>query len=133
MLLDADTENLFSMYDRPGNRPLCGSARLDSAAEFLQLKEPMHEVLADFIHGCSPDSATRTVAATALVLSLWQLQGRAFTPEVPSLLLLHAGSLRTIPLTSSSGMLFTTRRRTNRGCNIRGRSSMPQLSSLRRR
>ncbi len=59
--------------------------------ELLALNKPMHEVLADFIHGCSPDPDTRTVATTALLLSLWQLQGRALTPEVPSMLLLQAG------------------------------------------
>ena len=66
--------------------------------QLLALNKPAHEAIADFIHGCSPDSATRTVAATALVLSLWQLKGHALTPEVPSLLLLHAGEAADDPI-----------------------------------
>lgn len=57
---------------------------------FKQLDHPLHEALAGFIHGCSPDPTTRTVATTALTLSLWQLQGHALTPELPSLLLIRA-------------------------------------------
>ena len=58
-------------------------------AEFLQLKEPAHQALAKFVHGCSDDEATRTAATTALVLSLWQLLGRKLTSEVPTLLLVR--------------------------------------------
>lgn len=54
-----------------------------------ELEQPMHEVLAGFIHGCSPEPATRTAATAALVLSLWQLGGRALTPQSPSMLLLR--------------------------------------------
>ncbi len=54
-----------------------------------QLDRPMHEALADFIHGCSPDPATRTAATTALVLSLCQLGGRALTLQPPSMLLIR--------------------------------------------
>ncbi|MCP5538365.1 MAG: hypothetical protein H7A51_19295 [Akkermansiaceae bacterium] len=53
------------------------------------LNRPMHEALGGFIHDCSPDPTTRTVAATALTMSLWQLQGTALTPHVPSLLLIR--------------------------------------------
>jgi hypothetical protein len=53
-----------------------------------ELDRPMAEILGDFIHGCSPDPSTRTVATTALVLGLWQLIGRAITPP-PSMLLLR--------------------------------------------
>ncbi len=54
-----------------------------------QLDRPMHEAFADFIHGCSTDPATRTAATAALVLSLWQLSGRALTPHPPSMLLIR--------------------------------------------
>lgn len=54
-----------------------------------ELDRPMHEVLGEFIHGCSPDPVTRTAATAALVLSLWQLGGRALTPQIPSMLLLR--------------------------------------------
>lgn len=54
-----------------------------------ELAQPMHEVLAGFVHGCSPDPATRTAATAALVLSLWQLGGRALTLQTPSMLLLR--------------------------------------------
>ncbi len=54
-----------------------------------ELEQPMHEALADFIHGCDPDPATRTAATAALVLSLWQLGGRALTHYPPSMLLIR--------------------------------------------
>ncbi len=60
-------------------------------SKLKELDRPMIEVLADFIHGCSPDPSTRTAATTALVLSLWQLAGQALTPQPPSLLLLRPG------------------------------------------
>lgn len=63
-----------------------------------QMFEPQHRVLAQFVHGCSPDPATRTVAATALVLSLWQLRGRALTCQPPSMLLLNADKAAPDPL-----------------------------------
>lgn len=49
----------------------------------------MMEVLAEFVHECSPDPVERCVATAALVLSLWQLRGRKLTPHVPSLLLVR--------------------------------------------
>lgn len=58
-------------------------------ATLKELDRPMHEVLGEFIHGCSPDPATRTAATAALVLSLGQLGGRALTPQIPSMLLLR--------------------------------------------
>lgn len=71
------------------------SLRLGSwqAPEKLRaFEKPGHEAFADFIHKCSPDPATRTVATTALVLSFWQLKGRTLTEtEVPSMLLVNAG------------------------------------------
>ncbi|MDB4544814.1 hypothetical protein N9Z83_02615 [Akkermansiaceae bacterium] len=49
--------------------------------------QPRHEVLSQIIHSSAPDSATQTVVATALVLSLWQLKGMSVTDPVPSLIL----------------------------------------------
>ena len=54
------------------------------------MTEPRHRVLAEFMGGCSPDPATRTIATTALVLSLWQVAGWRMTHRPPSLLLLNA-------------------------------------------
>lgn len=62
------------------------------------ISKPWHETLTDFIHGCSPDPEVRTVATTALVLSLWQMKGRALTPDVPSLLLIPAGESESDPI-----------------------------------
>lgn len=64
----------------------------------MKLAEPAHKVLAGFIHGCATDETTRTAATTALVLGLWQLQGRRLTPEVPSLLLVNAGEAKADPI-----------------------------------
>ena len=57
----------------------------------IKLAEPAHQVIAEFIHGCSTDEATRTAATTAFVMSVWQLQGIRITESVPSLLLVNAG------------------------------------------
>ncbi len=54
-----------------------------------ELDRPMHEALADLIHGCSPDPSTRTAATTAFVLSLWQLGGLKLTRQIPSMLLIR--------------------------------------------
>ena len=54
------------------------------------MTEPRHRVLAEFMGGCSPDPATRTIATTALVLSLWQVAGWRMTHRPPSMLLLNA-------------------------------------------
>lgn len=62
------------------------------------LGRPTHEILTDFIHQCSPDPDTRTVAITSLVLGFWQLKGRALTPDVPSLLLVHTGEATDDPI-----------------------------------
>ncbi len=53
--------------------------------------EPAHQVLSKLIHHCSPDPATRTATAAALVLTLWQLRADALSEHVPSLILLNAG------------------------------------------
>lgn len=61
--------------------------------------EELHpQVLAQFMHSCSPDPSTRTMAATMLVLTLWQAVGRAMTPRPPSMLLVNATNAGTDPL-----------------------------------
>jgi len=57
-----------------------------------KMLEPRHRVLAEFMGGCSPDPATRTIATTALVLSLWQVAGWRMTHRPPSMLLLATES-----------------------------------------
>ena len=66
--------------------------------ELLKLEFTTPTVLAEFIHGCSPDPATRTVATAALVLSLWQLGGRRLTPHVPSMILINSGKAGADPI-----------------------------------
>jgi len=61
------------------------------------LARPKIEVLADFIHGCSPDSATRTTATAALTLGLWQTHGLALTTP-PSMLLLRPAEGESDPI-----------------------------------
>jgi hypothetical protein len=48
------------------------------------LRKPALPALAEFLHGCSKDPATRTTAVTLLVTSLWQLTGRCMTAQMPS-------------------------------------------------
>ena len=52
----------------------------------------MTEHIANFIHDCSEDSMTQTVATTALISGFWQLGGNALTAQVPSTLLFHPHS-----------------------------------------
>ena len=70
-----------------------------------KIGEPKHAVLAGFIHGCSPDPATRTMATTALVFSLWQLAGRRMSPRPPSMILLNAGEAAPDPIDALVGSL----------------------------
>jgi hypothetical protein len=42
-----------------------------NTSQLERVGEPTHKVLSDLIHHCSPDPATSTMTATALVLSLW--------------------------------------------------------------
>jgi hypothetical protein len=46
--------------------PLPDMSQLDG------LTAPKHRVLADLVHGCSPDPEVRTAATTALALGTWQ-------------------------------------------------------------
>lgn len=64
-------------------------------------------MLADFVHGCAPDSATRTMAAATLALSLWQRMGRSSTPVLPSVLLINAGAAAADPLDALTNTLAT--------------------------
>ena len=56
-----------------------------------ELGEPAHQVLSKLIQNCSPDPATRTATAAALVLTLWQQRADTLSEHVPSLILLNAG------------------------------------------
>lgn len=58
-----------------------------------QIRRP--QLLTDFLNA---NPASRTLAATTLVLTLWQMGGRTITPRIPSLLLIDAGEAQTDPL-----------------------------------
>ena len=58
--------------------------------KLIELAAPQHRVLAEFMRSCGPDTSTRTIATTALVLTLWQMAGRHMTSQLPSMLLLNA-------------------------------------------
>ncbi len=55
-----------------------------------KLGEPATEALAGFVHGCSPDPGVRTMATASLLLSFWQLRGRALTIATPSMISIDA-------------------------------------------
>jgi hypothetical protein len=59
---------------------------------------PAHEVLSELIHRSSSEPAISTTATAALVLSLWQLRGRALSEHVPSMILLNAGEAAPDPV-----------------------------------
>ena len=56
------------------------------------------QLLTDFLDANSSDPATRSVLATTLVLTLWQMGGGALTPLLPSTLLINAGGAVNDPL-----------------------------------
>ena len=64
-------------------------------------------MLADFLHACSPESSTRTMAAATLALTLWQRMGRSSTPVLPSMLLVNAGAAEADPLDALANTLAT--------------------------
>jgi hypothetical protein len=66
--------------------------------QLAAMMKPPHRALAEFLHGSAPDPATRAMAATTLVLSLWQVAGRSLTPQPPWMLLVNAGEAVDDPL-----------------------------------
>ncbi len=64
-------------------------------------------LLANFLHGSSPDPATRTMAAAMLSLTCWQRTGRSATPALPSVLLVNAGAAAVDPLDALANDLAT--------------------------
>ena len=56
------------------------------------------QILAEFLHTCSPDPLTRTMAAASYALTLWQTTGRTMTPLPPSMLFINAGEAENDPL-----------------------------------
>ena len=64
-------------------------------------------MLTDFVHGCSPDSSTRTTVAATLALTLWQRMGRTSTPVLPSMLLVNAGAAEADPVDALANTLAT--------------------------
>ena len=73
----------------------------------LAMAEGKPRMLADFLHACSPDSSTRTMAAATLALTLWQRMGRSSTPVLPSMLLVNAGAAAADPLDALANTLAT--------------------------
>lgn len=73
------------------------------------MNEPLHQVLADLIHGGTGDSASRTVTATTLLFSLWQLAGRGMTHRVPSLVLVNNKGGDPGPMDTLAGSLVNPR------------------------
>jgi hypothetical protein len=72
-----------------------------STLDFSRLERggtPAHEVLSELIHRSSSDPAISSTATAALVLSLWQLRGRALSEHVPSMILLNAGEAAPDPV-----------------------------------
>lgn len=59
---------------------------------------PKHEVLSELIHRSSSEPAISSTATAALVLSLWQLRGKALSEHVPSMILLNAGEAAPDPV-----------------------------------
>ena len=52
-------------------------------------RKPPLQTLADWIHGCAEDAATRTAVVTTFVLSACQLAGHNLTHRMPSLILVR--------------------------------------------
>ena len=77
-------------FDTPPSTPDFSRLELGAA--------PIHEVLSELIHRSSSDPAISCTATAALVLSLWQLRGRALSEHVPSMIFLNAGEAAPDPV-----------------------------------
>ena len=72
-------------------------------AKLTEFAAPRHRELAEFLQGCSADASTRTIATTALVLTLWQMAGRHMTSRLPSMLLVNSSEAPTDPIDAFIG------------------------------
>ena len=63
--------------------------------------------LADWIHGCAEDTATRTAVVTTFVLSACQLAGHNLTHRMPSLILLRPDDAQAQALTDLASRFVT--------------------------
>ena len=70
------------------------------------MREPALPALAEFVHGCSKDPATRTAAVSLFVINLCQLAGRRMMARLPSAIVVDAHDLSPAPLDRLSGWLF---------------------------
>ena len=68
-----------------------------SAKQKLGLEPPL-DVLTDFVHNCSPNESTRTIAVTAMVLTFWQGMGRWNEQQTTSLLLVNVAGTTPDPM-----------------------------------
>ena len=56
------------------------------------------QLLGHFLHHCSPDPSTRTMAAAMYAITHWQIVGKAMTHALPSMLLVNVGGADNDPL-----------------------------------
>jgi len=61
--------------------------------KLTRFDQPALPVLAKFVHGCSENSSTRTLAVTQFLTSLWQLAGRSVSGRMPSTLVINGHDL----------------------------------------
>lgn len=64
-----------------------GTGASVSTGKLQQMAEPLHRVLAKFIHDRKENPTAQTAAVSTLVFSLWQAAGTGMTHRQPSLLL----------------------------------------------
>ena len=75
-----------------------------------QMNSPMHQVLADFIHGGDEELPARTAAVFTLFLSLWQNSGSSITRRTPSLVIINSAEEDdTSPLDSFAASLVNSK------------------------
>ncbi len=74
-----------------------------SAKPPTPLPSSRSQPFAEFLYTCSQAPATRTMAATMVALTFWQMGGRTVTPVPPSLLLVNAGEAEADPLDTFLG------------------------------
>lgn len=71
-------------------------------------RKPPLPTLADWIHGCAEDAATRTAVVTTFVLSACQLAGHNLTHRMPSLILVRPDDPKAQALTDLASRFVTT-------------------------
>ena len=89
---------------------MTGRAGASVAAGTGVLHRALVAAMAALIHQSHDDPAARTVVATTLLFTFWQIAGRGMTSAVPSLVLVGSGGAEEDPMNRFAAELLTRHR-----------------------